>query len=245
MIYLHKILPLLASPLGLILLLIAVGLMSRRQLFHGVALSILIVVSLPPVSNSLVGYLERDYWPISTEEVSAHETVVVLSGMLRTIRHGSKTHYEFNEAVDRILAGAALVNQHRAERLILTRGQVPWSAGMPEGEYLADFVRDLGIEREQVSLTPIVQNTEEEARAIADMVGPGERIILVTSAFHMPRAEAVFRANGIQVTPHPVDFRIGATETTLMDFIPTAEAFNATSRFVREMIGRIYYQLKY
>lgn len=245
MIYLHKILPLLASPLGLVLFFIALGLISRRQLPHWLALLTLTVSSLPIVSKPLTSYLERDYTPTAVEPVPAHDTVVVLSGMLRTIANGSETHYEFKDAVDRILAGVALLNANRAERLILTRGDVPWSAGVPEGEYLADFVHDLGIEREQVSLTPRAQNTEEEARAVAGMVGPGERIILVTSAFHMPRAEAVFVANGVEVTPHAVDFRAGTTDTTIMDFIPSTGALDDTSKFVREMIGRAYYWLKY
>jgi uncharacterized SAM-binding protein YcdF (DUF218 family) len=245
MIYLHKIIPLLASPLGLVFFFITVGLVSRRQMPHWLALLTLTVSSLPIVSKPLTGHLERGYTPTAVEQVPSHDTVVVLSGMLRTIADGSETQYEFNDAVDRILAGVALLNATRAERLILTRGQVPWSAGVPEGEYLADFVRDLGIEREQVSLTPRAQNTEEEARAVAEMVGPGERIILVTSAFHMPRAEAVFAANGVEVTPHAVDFRAGATNATIMDFIPSAGALDDTSKFVREMIGRAYYWLKY
>lgn len=205
----------------------------------------LTVFSLPFVSKPLIEYLEGEYTPIAIEEVTAHDTVVVLSGMLETIGNGNGIHYEFNEAVDRIHAGVALVNSNRAERLILTRGHVPWSTGVPEGEYLADFVRDLGIDSQQVSLTSMAQNTEDEARAVGEIVSPGERIILVTSAFHMPRAEAVFSANGIQITPHAVDFRAGTTKTTPMDFIPSTGALDDTSKFVREMIGRAYYWFKY
>ena len=244
MIYLHKILPLIASPLGLTLCLIALGLILRRQLYYRLAFLTLTVSSMPIVSGPLIDYLESDYAPMTVNEIPAHDTVIVLSGMLRTIENGSETHYEFNEAVDRILAGVALLNANRAENLILTRGHLPWSSGVPEGEYLADFVRDLGIDGEKVTLTPIVQNTEDEARAVAEMVDPDEQVILVTSGFHMPRAEAVFLANGIQVTPYAVDFRASASRISLLDFIPSAEALNDTSKFVREMMGRTYYWLK-
>ena len=71
------------------------------------------------------------------------------------------------------------------------------------------------------------------------------KIILVTSAFHMPRAQLVFEAAGISAIPFPVDFRIGAQKRTFMSFIPSASSFEATSFFVREMIGRTYYNLKY
>ena len=71
------------------------------------------------------------------------------------------------------------------------------------------------------------------------------KIILVTSAFHMPRAQLVFEAAGINVIPFPVDFIIGAQKITFMSFIPSAGSFASTSFFVREMIGRTYYKLIY
>jgi uncharacterized SAM-binding protein YcdF (DUF218 family) len=61
----------------------------------------------------------------------------------------------------------------------------------------------------------------------------------------MPRAKLVFEAAGINVIPSPVDFMIGAGKLTFMNFIPSASSFAATSFFVREIIGRTYYNLKY
>ena len=71
------------------------------------------------------------------------------------------------------------------------------------------------------------------------------KIILVTSAFHMPRAQLVFKATGINVISFPVDFKIGAKKLTFMSFIPSASSFASTSYFVKEMIGRTYYSLRY
>ena len=61
----------------------------------------------------------------------------------------------------------------------------------------------------------------------------------------MPRAQKLFEASGIKVLPVAVDFRTGIENITVMDFVPSAKAFNQTSFFVREMIGRIYSNLKY
>jgi uncharacterized SAM-binding protein YcdF (DUF218 family) len=91
-----------------------------------------------------------------------------------------------------------------------------------------------------------VQNTDQEAKAVAKLLNKEvPNIILVTSAFHMPRAQKVFEAAGIVVSPFPVDFLSGADKTTLMHFIPSALAFRDTSFFVREIIGRLYYEIKY
>ena len=61
----------------------------------------------------------------------------------------------------------------------------------------------------------------------------------------MPRAQKVFEAAGINIEPFAVDFLSGAGKYTLMNFIPSAGALNQTSFFIRELIGRLYYNLKY
>ena len=88
-------------------------------------------------------------------------------------------------------------------------------------------------------------NTFDESVAVLDLLGENKNIILVTSAFHMLRAKLVFVAACINVIPSPVDFIIGAGKLTFMSFIPSAGSFASTSFFVREMIGRVYYNLKY
>ena len=95
-------------------------------------------------------------------------------------------------------------------------------------------------------MTENVENTDQEAKAIKKLFSiDNPKIILVTSAFHMPRAQLVFEAAGINVIPFPVDFKTGAGKLTFMSFIPSADSFASTNFFVREMIGRTYYNLKY
>ena len=60
----------------------------------------------------------------------------------------------------------------------------------------------------------------------------------------MSRAKKVFNAAKINVTPFPVDFRFDE-KLTFMSFIPSASSFAETGFFIREMIGRTYYNLKY
>jgi len=120
------------------------------------------------------------------------------------------------------------------------------AVGKPEGEYLRDIAEKLGVPSNIILLTENVQNTDQEAKAVVKLLNKEvPNIILVTSAFHMPRAQKVFEAAGIVVSPFSVDFLSGADNTKIMDFMPDAEAFEDTSFFVRELIGRLYYKLKY
>ena len=246
MIYLHKILPLIFSPLIMIIVLIIFGLITSSKKISLIGVLILIVCSLPIVSDKLVAYLESNYQLSKPSDIKSADAIVVLSGMIRTINSKDGLDYEFGEASDRIFAGINLFKEKKASKIILTRGKLPWSVGIPEGEYLKNIVVKNGISENNILLTENVENTDQEAKAIKKLLSIDEpKVILVTSAFHMPRAQIVFEAAGINVVPFPVDFQKGLSKTTFMSFMPSANALSETSFFVREMIGRTYYNLKY
>jgi len=246
MIYFHKILPLIFSPLFFIISLIIFGLIIGSKKISLTGVIILVILSMPIVSDKLIAYLESDYELIKPSKVESADAIVVLSGMVKTIQTKNGLDYEWGEAADRIFAGIDLFKSNKAPVLILTGGKLPWSIGVPEGEYLRDVAIDLGVPKKDILITENVENTDQEAKAIKKiLLLDNPKVILVTSAFHMPRAQLVFEAAGINVIPFPVDFIIGAEKFTFMSFIPSAGSFSSTSFFVREMIGRTYYSLKY
>ena len=245
MIYLHKILPLIFSPLMLVIGLTILGIIFNLRKFSLIGIIILIFSSLPIVSNKFIAYLEKDYQPIEISEIESANAIVVLSGMIKTIGDKENLKYEFSDSIDRFFTGLDLFNNNKSPILILTRGKIPWSFGIAEGEYLKKLAIKYGIPEEKIILTEEVQNTDQEAKAIKKILANNAKIILVTSAFHMPRAEKVFKAAEIKVIPFPVDFYNSISKTTIMDFIPSADSLSASSHFVREMIGRLYYDLKY
>ena len=245
MIYLHKILPLIFSPLILVIGLIILGIIFNLRKFSLIGVIVLILSSLPIISNKFIAYLEKDYQPIEIAEIENVDAIVVLSGMIRVIGDEENLKYEFTDSVDRFFAGLDLFNNNKSPILILTRGKMPWSVGIAEGEYLKELAIKYGVSEENIILTDEVQNTDQEAKAIKEILTEDAKIILVTSAFHMPRAEKVFKAANINLIPYPVDFQNSKSKTTMMDFIPSAGSLFDTSHFVREMIGRLYYNLKY
>jgi len=246
MIYLHKILPLLVSPLSIVLIIILIGTFFKSKKISLLGLLILIFCSVPIISNKLIFYLEKDYSLQSVKDVTKADAIVVLSGMISTINSKEKLSYEFNDSIDRILSGIDLFKEDKASFLILTNGKMPWSVGIPEGEYLKDFSIKYGIPEDRILLTDNVQNTDQEAISVKKLLKTNEaNIILVTSAFHMPRAKKVFEAANIKVIPFAVDFKTQIKKITIIDFIPSANSLKDTSHFFREMIGRLYYNLKY
>ncbi|MGB1582026.1 MAG: YdcF family protein, partial [Nevskiales bacterium] len=230
MIWLHKILPLLVAPLFLFGLVIVLCLILRRWRWLGVgALATLWVVSLPLVADKLWVQLERPWAPISASTVPVVEAIVVLSGM-STRMHVSDTQVlEWGTAVDRLFAGISLYRAGRAPRLVFTGGHHPWSIGSgTEGDDLKAQAVAFGVPENAILVTGPVQNTWDEAVAISERKDL-QRVVLVTSAFHMTRASSLFAQQGVEVIPYPVDFRVGQRPVNPSDLLPNAEALQRSS----------------
>ena len=101
--------------------------------------------------------------------------------------------------------------------------------------------------------TPPVVNTAEEAIAIRQVLQRSQssatsmRILLVTSAFHMRRAQRLFERQGLKVFPFPVDFQargqwVGPLWRDPTQWLPSARALDDSSRALRELIGRLVYR---
>ena len=117
MIYLHKFLPLIASPLFFILIIILIGTYLKSKKISLFGLLVLIFCSLPIISNKLIFYLEKDYNLQDVSNIGKADAIVVLSGMVATIETKENINYEFSTAVDRILSGIDLFKKNKAPLL--------------------------------------------------------------------------------------------------------------------------------
>ena len=246
MIYLHKLLPLIVSPLGLLISLMLLALVLRRQWPVYWALVILLICSFPLTARSIWVGLESEYQYQPPTTVPQADAVLVLSGMLGGFEIEDGYVTEWGDP-DRFFVGLQLVKLGKADRLIFTRGQMPWSDSPPEGELLKQKALEMGISPQQILLTSIVSNTAEEASAVKGLMAEYglNKIILVTSSFHLPRAKLLFDRAEVETYPYPTDFKAASRDITWLHFIPSADAFRDTSSGIREYIGRLYYWLRY
>ena len=108
----------------------------------------------------------------------------------------------------------------------------------------------MGIPKKDLLTTYPVVNTLGEAKAIKNLLGRkasnNQKIILVTSAFHMKRAMKVFEREGINVLPYPVDFKTSKNLISSLrnpvNWIPNSHYLYESSQAIRELIGRIIYR---
>jgi uncharacterized SAM-binding protein YcdF (DUF218 family) len=242
MIYLHKILPVFLLPTGLVLGLLLLGLISRRRSPIWAALFLFWLCSTPLLSDRLIAAVEQHRQRLDPGTMPRADAIVVLSGMLKTAP-GPAAISEWGEASDRFWGGLDLYRADKAPRLIFTGGWLPWSPNaLPEGQQLQEIAQTQGIPPSAITVTDKVNNTAAEAQAVSTLLPPDSTILLVTSAFHMPRAQHLFEQTGITVIPYSVDFHSSTPQPfNPLTLLPSAGAFQLTEMAWREVIGRAYY----
>ena len=248
MIYLHKILPTFVLPIMLVIIVILIGLIKNKKKLIYIAIGLLYILSTPIFSNNFFKLVEgsghNDYRkPISA--IDSADAIVVLSGMLEINDVGDSTYVEWGDP-DRFFGGIALFKAGKAQKLVFTRGKMPWDkVKKMEGEVLREYAVSNGIPSENILVTKDVENTAEEAVAVKKLISPSKRIILVTSAYHMYRAKRLFEKQGFVVIPYKVDYKSEKNkEITILDFFPNAENLKVTETGIREIIGRLFYLVK-
>jgi len=246
MIYLHKILPLFFSPVTIIIVLALFGLMLKKYQLVYMSIALLILGSNPILSKFLLKYVEGNQVRISIDEVMPSEAIVVLGGMLTSVQSTQGIEFEWIDP-DRFFGGLELLKANKAPYLIFSDGKFPWEKNLTtEGIFLQQKAVSYGLDENRILITKSAQNTDDEAMALQELLeeklgSHSKNIILVTSAFHMERAKALFNQKGFMVTAYPVDFKVDSSDLTPMSFMPSAYALKDVEFCLRELIGRFYY----
>lgn len=250
MLYLHKLLPIVFLPVGITTLLIVSGLLWHRRGLCWLGVAVLWIGSMPVVGNTAIRAAED--WQVrqQVEDAPAAAAIVVLSGG-RMQPPGDPEVNEWTEAIDRFEVGVELYLAGKAPLLILTDPWLPWRpTAIQEGAVLADIAVAQGVPRTDIEVTAKASNTEEEAEAVARLLAQlsslehDKPLLLVTSAYHMRRAQLIFMQAGLQVTPFPVDFQVQEGKIfTLLDLLPNAGSLVQTETALRELYGMLYYAL--
>ena len=114
-----------------------------------------------------------------------------------------------------------------------------------EGAVARQLALEFKLPADRVEVSPQALNTQQEAEAIRKMFSSARpKIILITSAFHIPRAVVTFETEGFEVIAHPVDFRAPVRRGALMSWLPSTDALEKSDLVIREALGRGFYRLR-
>jgi uncharacterized SAM-binding protein YcdF (DUF218 family) len=202
----------------------------------------LLAGGLLPIGSILLRPLE-DRFP-QVADAGRVDGVIILGGAIGATRGMAS----LNDNAARMTETVALARRHPTARIAFTGGDASlmMAADTTEAGAAAAFLESLGVARERLILEDKSRNTRENAQFLKPLIhrGAGERWLLVTSAYHMPRSVGVFRAAGHDVIPYPVDF---ATRGDWRDIIRINRSFShGLARLdlaVKEWIGLIAYRI--
>jgi uncharacterized SAM-binding protein YcdF (DUF218 family) len=209
------------------------------------SLVLLAVAGLSPLGNALILPLEQRF-PAWDPSRGPPNGIVMLGGSISPEVSAARGSVALDEAAERLTATAELARRYPDARIILSGGS---NALVFDEEIEAVFavrqLEALGIAHDRMTAEEQSRNTIENAvfsRFLANPK-PGERWLLVTSASHMPRAMAAFRAAGFPIEAYPVDWRTRGPMDAIVPFPSLAGGLQRTDTAVHEWIGLIAYRL--
>jgi len=201
----------------------------------------MLIVAVAPVGGWMLASLESRF-PAGGDAPTV-DGIVVLGGAIDAEAYFARRGSGLTAAVGRLTEAARLAKAHPSARLIFAGGPRPANAdGHSEAEAALDLFAALGIDTARVTLEFDSRNTYENAVYLKRIAQPkpGEHWLLVTSAFHMPRAIGCFRGVDFPVTADPVDFReLGP----LGHGFHLVDGLSALDLAAHEMTGLIVYRL--
>jgi uncharacterized SAM-binding protein YcdF (DUF218 family) len=226
-------------------LLLCTRFMRLASWFIVTSVVLLAVAGLSPLGNVLILPLEERFPPWD----AAHgppDGIVMLGGAISPQVSVERGTIALQEGGARLVVTAELGLRYPKARIVISAG--PGALVYDEGPEAGVAVRELealGIAHERITAEEQSRNTVENAvfsRLIANPQ-PGEHWILVTSAFHMPRAIATFRAAGFPIEAYPVDFRTGGPADALRPFGIASRGLRLTDTALHEWMGLLVYRL--
>ncbi len=199
-----------------------------------------------PVSQFLMGSLENKYPPVPYENVPTSDVIVVLGGMINPLsNHPEKP--ELLSSADRLTDSVILWRQKKADRILFTGGSgILFQQDVQEAEHAKKILSLLGVSESQIVLESESRNTYENALYTSKILQENgwDKVILVTSAFHMERSKGVFEKQGIKVFAFPTDYRTIKNEINWDSVVPSSGSLENSTTALKEWIGLLAYKMK-
>jgi len=229
--------------LGAILLLTRFARSGRRLMVA--AFFLLAVCAFSPLANFLVYPLEQRF-PKWDSSRGAPDGIIVLGGPIDADLSAAQGVPVIVAAADRLIAAATLAHRYPDARLVYTGGSPNLiSNDAKEADYATALFQGLGIPKSRLTMERLSRNTEENAEFSKQIAAPkpGERWLLVTSAYHMPRSMGLFRKAGFAVEAYPVDWKVGTREDLFNWHVRGNEGLQLVDSAAREWLGLIAYRI--
>ena len=249
--YIAKGLWFLLQPSTLIALLIGYGAIliwtgwarwGRRFVTIGAVL--LLLAGLSPLGNALILPLEDRFPRADLDNPPPPTGFIVLGGAEDRLVGTARQALALNEAGERLVEAAMLARRFPEAKIAFSGGNagILYKTGT-EAEGAESLLTALGVPDDRLILEDESRDTYENAQFLKEKLtrdgelGPGKRWLLITSAYHMPRAIGAFRQAGFEVEAWPVDYRTRRRDDLARPFDKVSEGLRRVDVATREWVG--------
>jgi uncharacterized SAM-binding protein YcdF (DUF218 family) len=208
------------------------------------SLVLLAILGLSPLGNALMIPLENRFPPWKGRGDVAG--IVVLGGAVTPDVSAARAEISLNESAERLTAAVLLAAAYPRAKIVFSGGDASLVRGEgAEAPFAVRLLHDLGVAPARLIAEDRSRNTVENAEFSKELAAPkpGEHWLLVTSAYHMPRAIGVFRRAGFDVAAFPVDWRTRGLADASRFFFSISDGLKRTDTAMREWVGLLVYWL--
>ncbi|MHA8082012.1 YdcF family protein [Aquirufa sp. A-Brett2-15D] len=175
-----------------------------------------------------------------------YQWCIILGGGMMRAGNGYRT----GETADRFIQPLLLYKQGKVKRLLITGGNVNIKGlkvdATKESKKVKEVLIAMGVNEKDIFLEENARNTHENAVNTKKMLQPylSERMVLVTSAMHMPRAKACYTKEGFLIDEFPADIKKKDTYSGILDrIIPEERNLTKFAELIREIAGYVIYKI--
>ena len=248
---LSKLLPQIIYPFNVVLWLLIIALalfISRYRRAAVVSLSLAILVLTlfsSPLSLALYRQHESTYLPVPIAQSPTAGAIVLLGGDV-----GLPLAPRISSEIggNRTLHAFRLYTAKKSILIVISGGNVfPQPGVEPESFYTAELLKEWGVPSDAILIEGSSRNTYENAIETKKLLKARQidKILLVTSALHMPRAIATFRTVGINTIPSPSNYSIVSySRPTILEWVPSLENLGRIQAVIREKLGILVYRYR-
>ncbi|MBB2970723.1 YdcF family protein [Mesorhizobium sp. RMAD-H1] len=221
---------------------------SRRRLaliFSAFTIAGFVLVSFTTLGNVMLLPLEERF-PVKPALPDRVDGILVLGGFMEGEVNASRGGHEINGAGDRIIEAMRLARLYPEARIVISGGEGTFfNDSVPDAVSTRQLFNDFGLTGDRLSFEAESRNTYENAVYSREIAQPreGETWLLITSAFHMPRAIGCFRQANFPVTAWPVDYLTRKETGFAIDLQDPVGNLARTTIAVREWLGLQSYWL--
>ena len=200
-----------------------------------------VIIGVSPLGNALILPLEERF-PRWDPSGGAPHGIIVLGGAIDPELSAARNEIALNGAAERVTAVAQLARNYPSALIVFTGGS--WGPNLrPEADFVTQLFESFGISSERILIENRSTNTAENANFTKILVDPKptERWLLVTSAYHMPRAIGAFRKASFTVEAYPVDWQTSGRQDLLSFVSSPLVGWSLCNTATHEWVGLIVY----